>query len=457
MIVSKISIKNILGLESLEIEPGVITEISGQNGAGKTSCLEAIKAALGSGHDATLLRKGAEEGEVVLVLEDGTEIKRRVTEAKTDTVVSHPVYGKISRPASYLKKLSDALSVNPVQFLTADKKTRITQLLQAIPMQVTADQLGFVPVSALQGVSLDAHALEAIGAISKNVYDTRTGVNRSQKDKEATARQMRETLPSEQPKDGKTWKDELDFTVAELNKLRSETKAAVDTIDDETALSLDTAKVRRDKRVEAIKAALEAEIEKLRIEAQADIDTTAKEYEEIRDAAAALGKAKVTELENDYRPKEAEMKEAIGRLQEKVEGETKAEAARIYIAKLDQESKELAAESTRLTDALTSLDRLKANLLADLPISGLEVKDGDIYVDGVPFDRVNTSKRVMIAIQVAQMQASDLKLICVDGLEALDDEHYQAFKDAAKGSGLQFVVGRVSSEPLTITREEAVA
>lgn len=51
MKVLKINIKNILGLEALEIEPGSITEISGKNGSGKTSCLDAIRAALGSGHE----------------------------------------------------------------------------------------------------------------------------------------------------------------------------------------------------------------------------------------------------------------------------------------------------------------------------------------------------------------------------------------------------------------------
>ena len=46
MKVAKINIKSILGIDEMEIKPGKITLVEGRNGAGKTSILEAIKAAL---------------------------------------------------------------------------------------------------------------------------------------------------------------------------------------------------------------------------------------------------------------------------------------------------------------------------------------------------------------------------------------------------------------------------
>ena len=83
MKVNKITISNILGLESYEIKPGQFTAITGANGQGKTSALDAIKAAVGGGHDATLLRNGATEGRIVLELDDGSSIVKRVTAAKS--------------------------------------------------------------------------------------------------------------------------------------------------------------------------------------------------------------------------------------------------------------------------------------------------------------------------------------------------------------------------------------
>ena len=65
MRVAHVRISNILGIEEIEFAPGGFTEVSGGNGAGKTSVLEAIRAALRGGNDATLLRNGADRGEIV--------------------------------------------------------------------------------------------------------------------------------------------------------------------------------------------------------------------------------------------------------------------------------------------------------------------------------------------------------------------------------------------------------
>ena len=86
--IAKIRINNILGIDELEFDAGQFNQISGPNGTGKTSVLEAIKATLRGGHDATLLRTGAEKGETVLVLDDGTEIAKRVTPASRAAVAA---------------------------------------------------------------------------------------------------------------------------------------------------------------------------------------------------------------------------------------------------------------------------------------------------------------------------------------------------------------------------------
>ncbi|HSW40817.1 MAG TPA: hypothetical protein VLL97_15145, partial [Acidobacteriota bacterium] len=110
-----------------------------------------------------------------------------------------------------------------------------------------------------------------------------------------------------------------------------------------------------------------------------------------------------------------------------------------------------------LTHTLGQLEILKANLLETLPIQGLEIKDGDIHVGGIPFDRVNTAERVRLAIEVAKLRAGTLPLVCVDGLECLDPETFEAFKAEAMQSGLQFVVSRVTHGPLSIETAKEVA
>jgi len=79
MRITGIEIENILGIKELEFNPGQVTEISGKNGSGKTSILEAIKGALKGGHDATLLKAGETQGGVVLVLDNGFRINKTIT------------------------------------------------------------------------------------------------------------------------------------------------------------------------------------------------------------------------------------------------------------------------------------------------------------------------------------------------------------------------------------------
>ncbi len=85
----------------------------------------------------------------MLVLDDGTEITRRVTPSTSDTKVKQN--GKtVTRAAEAIRKLTDLLSVNPVEFLTAAKKDRVQILLESMP--VTVDT---VYLSEISGLAVD--------------------------------------------------------------------------------------------------------------------------------------------------------------------------------------------------------------------------------------------------------------------------------------------------------------
>lgn len=105
------------------------------------------------------------------------------------------------------------------------------------------------------------------------------------------------------------------------------------------------------------------------------------------------------------------------------------------------------------TQALEDLDHYKLELLQSLPIPGIEVRDGDIFRDGVQFDRLNTAQKVDIAVAIAKLRSGALSIVCVDGLELLDADHYKAFKKTAEKSGLQMFVTRVAGEGFNITTE----
>lgn len=465
MKVSAVKIHNILGVEDLEIKPGSVTVLAGANATGKTSVLSALRTAFDGSHDATLLRQGAEEGEIVLVLDDGTTVTKTVTQDASSVSVRHPQFGKISKPATYLKKLSDALALNPVAFLTAPAKERVDLLLKAVPMTLEASQLDFVPVIALQGISLDAHALEVISKVGKAIFDLRTGVNRDTKTKRTTAEETSKTLPPDAPEGD--WNAELEKAVQADRDLRASAQRKAATIRQECAHSTNEAKEakakreaellgERDARIQLLREEFERECQKVRDDTEIamarvseDCADSIEEAEEIRDKNIAEERAA-------FEPAAKELATKIGEVKSLLEQHTRATTTREYISRLNKEADAHEAEAAKLTAALQRLELLKANLLAGLPIEGVEIKDGDIYLNGVPFDRSNEAKQTDLAIRLAELRAGSLGLIACDGLEHFDSKRFQAFVKRASKSKCQFVVAKVTDdETLSVSVDAA--
>jgi DNA repair exonuclease SbcCD ATPase subunit len=449
MKIKRIQIKNILGLEELEIEPGIVTVISGGNETGKTSTLEAIRATLGRGNDATLLRKGAEAGEVVLELDDDTVIKNKVTD-KCSRTVTHPKFGRLSKGQTILESLNDSLGINPIQFLLAKPEARLNLFLEAIPLKLTADQLRDMPIETLREVDLDQHALQVIAKLSKMLYDERTGVNRVVKDKETTARQMRDSLPAK-PEDG-DWNKALQEAGREFQQLQKDSLLRANGIKDDARAAVDAAKSLFFAHKIRVERELSAAIEDLRAKAEAEIrradEACAKEMEEIshhRDE-------RLSAADKEYQPRHQELSEKIGQARAMMQAHERSKSALEYITRLESEAKTADEQSLALTTQIKKLESLKLELLKQLPIPGAEVKDGDIYIDDIPFDRVNNSRRVKFAMQLAMLRKSPL--IIVDSIEQLDQSAFEAFKKEAfltgKRNGVQFILSRVTEGALQI-------
>lgn len=425
MQISKISIHNILGITDLEFSPGGFTAIQGPNGTGKTSVLEAIKAVLTSGHDATLLRKGAEKGEVVLVLDDGTELSKTVTAAASNTAVRRDGK-KVARPAEAIKALTDMLSVNPVDFLLAPKKERVRVLLEAMPLEADTEhlaELSGMPVRAQPGV----HALHVINQVYQQVYDERTGTNRAVREKEATINQLEAAVP---PSPEGVEGDE--------DSLQADIKAADDARDNMLG--------RISAKLNGLKDDADAKIDAIRAKAQAEIDAVKADIDEQRQRATTARENANTKHAATVEPLRQQL--AIIRRDRESAGRRKQTLDTISALRTELET--LKADAERQTTSLDAINDYKCKLLSELPIPGVEVKDGEVYRDGVVFDRLNTAQQVEIAVELAKLRAADLGVVCVDRIECLDSNTLSAFRNAALESQLQMFVTRVSDEDFSI-------
>lgn len=428
MKVSHIKISNILGIEALEFSPGGITEISGSNGAGKTSVLEAIRSTLRGGSDATLLRQGATSGEVVLVLDDGTSIRKRVTEkgATVDVTRGDAV---LKKPASVIAQLSDALSVNPIEFLRAPEKQRVEALLQCMPVEVDEGRINQITGTLLRN-TITGTGLDALEAARKQIYDNRTGVNRSLKDKEATINQLRATLPAEPlpepPSDA---------------QLQEQQQAIDATRDAEVA--------RIQGKLGDIREQAQGRIEALHQQIDALRQEITREEREMQETAHRAASA-IQDTQNEHQLASADIKRELAQIAADSQQRARYAQTAETIEGLAADLGALKAESEACTGALDGLESYKAELMAALPISGLEIREGQVFREGIAFDRLNTAQQVDIAIEIAKLRAGELGLICVDGLELLDHAAYEAFRERAEASGLQLVVSRVSDGPLEV-------
>lgn len=433
MHISHVKISQILGVNELEFTPTGFNEIAGQNGTGKTSVLEAIKSTLGSGHDATLLRKGSEKGETVILLDDGTEIRRRITESNSTTEVRRDGK-KVGRPAEAIKALTDMLSVNPVDFLRAPKKDRVRVLLESMPLEADVKKLekivGF-EVKVLAGV----HALHVINQVYTQVYDARTGTNRAVTEKKGTIKQLEQAIPPV-PEGAEGDEAELQESIAEI---------------DTTAADEGT---RIDAKLSALRQQTTENISKLREELANAETETEKKVSKLREDLATMETRAATQRvkkSQEFAEQRAPLSLQLKSIQSNRELHARRAQTMETIGVMRTELESLTEEADAQTAALDEIEQYKSELLASLPIPGLEVKDGEISRDGVAFDRLNTAQQVDISVEIAKLRAGDLGVICVDGIELLDTASYEAFRDRALESDLQLFVTRVSDDDFEIT------
>jgi energy-coupling factor transporter ATP-binding protein EcfA2 len=464
MRVAHVKIRNILGISELEFEAGSFNAITGQNGEGKTSVLNAIRAGIGrEGDEATLLKKGETDGEIVIVMDDGSSITKKFSETgPPKTTVRGADGGVTSSPGAALKGLTDLVSVNPVDFLRsgktpADKRQRLAWLLECLPTTVDRARLEEIAGAAANVADTSWAAFDQIEAIFRTIFEDRTNTNRAIREREGSINQLELTLPDDEGEGGSQVIGDPATIEAELAEMDKAHAADLEGVSANLTRYTQESGERVQKITEKAAgdtAAHRAEIDRLQglirdIERGRDADI-ATERDWMRDTAqkAELARARKKEAHTAARQPHVTTLEAIRAGANAV---AKAAQTRAHIRTFRDQIDQLEADEKRQTTALDRLQAYKSELLENIPIRGLTVDDGEIYRDGVPFDRLNTAQTVDIAVEIAKLRARSLAVICVDGIENLDTETFEAFREKSIESGLQLFVTRVTDEPFAIT------
>jgi len=420
MKLTKLKIKNILGIDDIEFDAGKFTTITGANSSGKSSIFKAIQNVFQGGHEANLVRNGTDKGEIVLVFDDGVTARKVVTEEKSTLAVSGHKNGK-----TYLDSISDITAINPISFLAGSESERLKILLESMTIELPESRL----LELLNGERMPyGEPLEVLEKIRKNLYDKRTGENRMVAGTKANIIGLEATLPPRS--EVKDFEAELGKVEGELEELRAKRSGAEAERNTETERKVQSYKDTRDAEIEAIREKYGALIEETK-------------------AAHSAGYAK-TQME--YESASEPLKTKIAELKESVKTQAVTESTKKAIARAKSELASYEAESARLDKALEEIAQIKLDILAKTPFQGLEIKDGRIYIDNIPFTQLNTAAQVAFTLKLAKLrtEGKELKLVCLDNMECLDEQTLTAFKTAAAKTDLQFIITRVGNGELEV-------
>lgn len=437
MKITEISIENILGTEHAAFKPGSLTVISGANGSGKSSIIDALQAVFAGGHDPGWLHKGSKKGVIVLTLQDGTTITKTVTEKSSKVEILEPgEAAPIPAPQTYINQLAAALAVNPARLLAAEPKEILAELLELCPMFFSPQEIQAI-VGDEEEIDRDNLTLEEVDDLRVKLFDQRKQQNKAARDAEGTVRDLKKNLPGGE--------EEKDWNV-EIQRVEQSLKAATVAEQEE----IDACKNEAQKARDQIKQGYTERERKLRDDFQAALMAIAKEQALELDPINGQEAEYLEEIRRKYGPlKEAGTTE-LGTYRERAKQQDQAEGQKKLIEQFNKKCRDANAAADRLTTAIENLDALKKSKLDALPVEGLEVKDSKVLVDGVAWEHVNTARQVAIAFQLCALRTGKLPFMCIDNAEHLDSETWKEFKAGAVESGFQVVAARVSEGPLKI-------
>lgn len=445
----RLEINNVLGIDEITIDlSGNITEISGANGQGKTSCIEALRSVLTSVDSGTLLRNGAANGKAVLIFDDGSQIISAFKPGQSSKRVMFDGSGRaMPKSSSEIAKLFDANSFNPAAFLATKGKARVDLLLQAMPFEMDINEL-----NALCGPRHEVHHIDGkddiylIGVTRDALYDLRTGDNRVANDTKATIRTLQQSLASVQPFDAARLSEcssiaaKIDTELGEQITKAKQAYVAKKSVCDDAINSAAETKLALKHAYEMECRELDSAIKASQLGITNSLSSTKQQIKVFQGQSALRSSSVKTEIELLEAAKKA------------FEGQ---EVTRKSIVDMEVKVKINEDRSAELTKSIKNIDDYKAELLADMPIKGLSIDGDKLMLDGVIFDRVNTAKRVGVAMKLAELRAGKLKLIVFDGLDMMDDETREEFYKAGNASPCRFVVTRVTNKKLTVTQPMA--
>jgi hypothetical protein len=412
-----LQVENIKKVKCVRIRPANATGaviISGKNGSGKSSVLDAIDYALcgTTNVPSQPVRKGQTFGVVEVDLGD-YKVRRHfkpVLDGKKPYLATLEVFGrnreKFPNPQALLNGMMGAISFDPLAFIRLEPKEQVAMMRKLVKFDVDID---------------------ALEAEAKGFYDQRRDVGRdleSAKNILAAAPKPAADLPAVAI-DTAAITHKLESAANHNNIIGQKEMAKVRLQD---AANGDRQKIMaNDEKI----IALQQEIEGLRLlngELVKIIKATEKQVAEMEigekiDTAAVAAELQAAQATNaaiqtatSYREKEKRVTE------------------------LDAEWTKLDADHKAKVKA-----RADAIAKAKMPIEGLSIGDGEVLYDGLPFEQASNAAQISISVAMAMAGAPKLRVMRIKDGSLLDNDTLALIGKLAAEEDYQVFIERVDS------------
>lgn len=408
MKIVRLTAENVKKIKVVEITPaGAVVQITGRNGSGKSSVLDAIWWALsGTKHIQSMpIRKGATTARVTLDMGE-IVVTRRFTEKDSTLTVENAEGARYRSPQRMLDDLIGALSFDPLAFSRMDPKEQFEELRRLVPLEIDVDQLD---------------------GLNRADFADRTDVNRQAKAARAQADGI--LVPSDLPPEP-----------IDASALMDEMAAAA-----KQNAEIETRKARRADAAHEIQAAKRT--------AQQDRERAAelRRQADAKDADAAAQDQHVATLEAKLA--------AAPPLPEPIDVDairTQLAAAQAINVSIDRrtqrqaliaEAEKLEKQSADLTETMAARAKAKETAIAaaKMPVDGLAFGDGIILYNGIPFDQASSAEQLRVSTAIAMAGNPKLRVLRIKEGSLLDEDGLGLIRAMAEGGDYQVWIEQVDT------------
>ena len=427
MKIINIAIKNIMGIDEIDFIPqDNVTDVSGKNGAGKSSVFEAI-ASIITGKANGLLKNESESGHVSIMFDDGSKIIKKFNSSGAGTLFWYDKDGKqINSPAKKIKELFGQ-TFNPIDFIRVNDKGRLDILLAAFPINlIDGDRAKLLNMA--QGIVLEklpafnSNDMAFLSSFHQYIYDTRTGFNRLVDVNKKTAVKLSEDIVRMKQNFKETDLD--NFNVSSLNSKISLLNEKISVINSQKQEGKNIVIDKYTDMINELKQKMNDECNEIDNQVSGDIITI---------------KQSISDINNQLRNYDSlkSIKDTIKNT-EKMVGDNNESA----------ESNE--AKSNECSKLLDSIQKVKSNMIKRcLNFSSeieMDISNGVIYVNSIPFDSLNTAKQIELSILIGAKNIGNARFMLLDGAECLDNDTRKIVEDIAVKHNIQIITFSVSDE-----------